>query len=177
MKVLIATKNSGKIEAAKKALERYFDSVEIEGIAVSSEVPEQPVNEQIYQGAKNRVANLKKYAKENGIEAEFYLSAEGGIHNFFGMWENTNLVIIEDKNGVESVALSPSFPVPERLVDDIIKYDFSQVMNNLFTKDDERHNRGGGIQLLSHNEVTRIDITEMGFLMAITKFINGDIWK
>ena len=177
MKVLIATKNAGKIEGAKRALERYFENVEIEGIAVSSDVPEQPVNDEIYQGAKNRGANLKKYAKENSIEAELYLSAESGIHNKFGMWINTNLVLIEDKNGLESVGLSPSFPVPERLVEDITKTDFSQVMNNLFTKDDERHNKGGGIQLLSHNQMTRIDMTEMAFIMALTKYINGEIWK
>jgi len=177
MKALIATKNSGKIESAKKALEKYYENVEVEGIPVPSDVPEQPVNDQICQGARNRVKNLKAYAKENNIEADFYMSAEGGIHNFFGMWENTNLVVIEDANGTESVALSPSFPVPERLVDEIIEKDFSQVMNRLFTKDEERHNRGGGIQLLSDGKVTRIDITEMAFIMALTKYINGEIWK
>ena len=34
MKVLIATKNQGKIEGAKKALEHYFKDVEIKGIPV-----------------------------------------------------------------------------------------------------------------------------------------------
>lgn len=177
MKVLIATKNAGKIEGAKRALERYFENIEITGIPVPSDVPEQPVNEEIYQGAKNRVTNLKNYAKENNMEADLYLSAESGIHNKFGMWINTNMVLIEDNNNFESVGLSPSFPVPERLVEDIRNTDFSQVMNNLFTKDDERHNKGGGIQLLSHNELTRIDLTEMAFIMALTKYINGETWK
>lgn len=115
--------------------------------------------------------------KKIGIEADLYMSAEGGIHNFFGVWENTNLVVVENNASEESVALSPSFPVPERLVKEIVETDFSQVMNRLFVKDDERHNRGGGIQLLSQNQVTRIDITEQAFIMALTKFINGDIWK
>ena len=44
MKVLIATKNQGKIEGAKKALEHYFKDVEIIGIPVESDVPDQPVN-------------------------------------------------------------------------------------------------------------------------------------
>ena len=57
MKVLIATKNQGKIEGAKKALEHYFKNVEIKGIPVESDVPDQPVNKEIYQGAKNRVKN------------------------------------------------------------------------------------------------------------------------
>lgn len=63
MKVLVATKNQGKIEGAKRALENYFNNIEIIGIPVESDVSEQPVNDEIYNGAKNRVNNLKKYAK------------------------------------------------------------------------------------------------------------------
>ena len=74
MKVLIATKNQGKIEGAKRALENYFNNVEIEGIPVNSDVPDQPVNKEIYIGAKNRVKNLKEYAKNilswNGSESD-----------------------------------------------------------------------------------------------------------
>ena len=52
MKVLIATKNQGKIEGAKRALQNYFNDIEIQGIPVESNVGEQPVNEEIYIGAK-----------------------------------------------------------------------------------------------------------------------------
>ena len=76
MKVLIATKNQGKIEGAKRALENYFNNVEIEGIPVNSDVPDQPVNKEIYIGAKNRVKNLKEYAKNNNIEADLFLGIE-----------------------------------------------------------------------------------------------------
>ena len=51
MKILIGTKNPGKIEGAKQAFEKYFENVEIEGIAVNSEVGDQPFNEEILQGA------------------------------------------------------------------------------------------------------------------------------
>ena len=83
MKILIGTKNPGKIEGAKKAFETYFKDVEVYGIQVDSEVNAQPVNEEIVKGAKNRVKNLKKYAKENKIEADFFVASEGGINNFF----------------------------------------------------------------------------------------------
>ena len=63
MKILIGTKNKGKIEGAKRAFERYFNDVKVEGISVQSEVADQPVNDEILQGARNRVKNLKKYAK------------------------------------------------------------------------------------------------------------------
>ena len=38
MKILIATKNPGKIEGAKRAFSKYFDDFEITGIPVSSDV-------------------------------------------------------------------------------------------------------------------------------------------
>ena len=44
MKVLIATKNHVNIEGEKKALEHYFKDIEIKGIPVESDVPDQPVN-------------------------------------------------------------------------------------------------------------------------------------
>lgn len=177
MKVLIATKNQGKIEGAKKALEHYFTDIEIEGIPVQSNVPEQPVNKEIYEGAKNRVKNLKKYAKENNIEADLFLGIESGINDLLGRWMITNIAIIEDSNNFESYGTSPSFPVPDRLVKDIIDTDLSQVMDKIFTKDDERHNKGGGIQLLTHNEISRIDLTEYAFIMALTKYVNGEKWR
>ena len=177
MKVLIATKNQGKIEGAKRALLHYFDNVEIEGIPVDSDVSEQPVNEEIYNGAKNRVKNLKRYAKENNMEADLYLSIESGINNLLGRWMITNIAVIEDNNDFESYGSSPSFPVPDKLVQDIIDTDLSQVMNKVFYKDEERRNKGGGIQLLTHNRISRIDLTEMAFIMALTKHINEDKWK
>lgn len=177
MKILIATKNQGKIEGAKKALEHYFENFDIEGISVSSNVPDQPVNSQIYEGAKNRVKNLKHYAKENNIEADLFLSIESGITNLLGRWMITNIAVFEDNYDFESYGTSPSFPVPDKFVEDIINSDLSKVMNEVFTQDDERHNKGGGIQLLTHNKISRINLTEFAFIMALTKYINGEKWR
>lgn len=177
LKVLIGSKNQGKIEGAKKALLNYFDNIEIEGIPVESNVEEQPVNDEIYIGAKNRVRNLKEYAQKNNKKADLYLAVESGITNSLGRWVITNIAVIEDNSDFESYGTSPSFPVPERLVKDIIDTDLSQVMDKVFTKDDERHNRGGGIQLLTHGKISRIDLTQMAFTMALTKYINDNKWN
>ena len=64
MKAVIGTKNKLKVENARKALLHYFDDVEIIGIDVESEVAEQPINEEVYQGAKNRIENLKNSVKK-----------------------------------------------------------------------------------------------------------------
>ena len=62
MKILIATKNPGKIEGAKRAFSNYFDNIIVEGVPVPSDVSEEPVNDELYNGSNNRVQNLKKYA-------------------------------------------------------------------------------------------------------------------
>ena len=174
MKVLIATKNQGKIEGAKRALENYFNNVEIEGIPVNSDVPDQPVNKEIYIGAKNRVKNLKEYAKNNNIAADLFLGIESGINDLLGRWMITNIAVIEDNKGFESYGASPSFPVPDNLVQKVLDTNLSEAMDTVLG---ERHNHSGGIQLLTHNKISRIDLTEDAFIMALTKYINGEKWR
>ena len=50
MKILIATKNPGKIEGAKRAFSNYFDNIIVEGVPVPSDVSEEPVNDELYNG-------------------------------------------------------------------------------------------------------------------------------
>ena len=177
MKALIGSKNEGKIESAKEALSLYFKNVEVLGIKVSSEVSEQPVNDEIYKGAKNRIENLKQYAKKNNIDVDIYMSVESGINRLPCGHVISNVAMIEDKNGSISYGTGPQFPVPDKYVEDIIKTNLSTVMNKIFGEDNERHNRGGGIQMLTHGKVSRIDSSKMAFIMALTKFINEEIWK
>lgn len=176
MKILMGTKNPGKIEGAKLAFEKYFDNVEIEGIGVDSDVSNQPLNNEIFLGAKNRVKNLKKYAKENNIEADFYIASEAGITNLLGDWIDINAAVIENKDGFQTVGCSQGFQVPDRLMPEIIETELGKVMDRLFCR--ENLGRGkGGISRLTHDEVTRIELTKNAFVMALIGHTNGDLWR
>lgn len=176
MKILIGTRNPGKIQGAKEAFEKYFDNVEIEGISVDSEVGNQPFNKEILQGAKNRVKNLKKYAKENEIEADFYISSEAGITNLLGEWIDINCVVIENSKGFQSVGTSQGFPIPEKYIEEIKQTELGKVMDKIFSGKDLGKGKGG-ISYLTKDAVSRIDLTRNAFIMALTQHINGDIWK
>ena len=176
MKVLIGTKNPGKIEGARQAFERYFDNVEIEGIPVNSDVGDQPVNEEIFKGARNRVKNLKEYAKNNNIKADYFVSSEAGITNLLGEWIDINYVVIENKEGLQSVGTSQGFPIPDRYIDEIKETELGKVMDKIFSGKDLSKGKGG-ISFLTKGEISRIDLTKNAFIMALTKHINGDIWK
>lgn len=178
MKAIIGTKNQGKVESAKKALEKYFDDVEIIAISVSSEVNDQPVNLEIVQGAKNRVKNLKQYCIENNIQVDLYMAIESGMQDLFnGEWMITNIAVIENSDGIQSVSTSASFPLPRKYVEETKSTNLSEIMNKVFQKDETRHKRGGGIELLTHGEISRIDLSFDAFVMALTKFINEEKWK
>ena len=176
MKILMGTKNPGKLEGAKQAFCKYFEDVEIEGISVESEVGAQPVNTEIMKGAKNRVKNLRKYAEENNIDADFFVASEAGITNSFGEWMDFNIAVIENKDGEQSVGSSAGFKIPDKYVDEIIATELRNIMDRLF--DGTNLSKGnGGIGNLTKGEITRIDLTRQAFIMAMIKFINGDIWK
>lgn len=175
MKVLIGTKNPGKIEGARRAFEKFFEDVVIEGVSSPSNVSEQPVDKDIYVGAKNRVDNLIKVAEENNLNADYFLGVESGITNLLGKWVIINIAVIKNKDGVESWGTSSAFPVPDKYVEEIIATDLGKVMDKIFKKNDLRSSIGG-INFLTHNKKSRIDLTEDAFVMALTQFINGNIW-
>ena len=176
MKVIVATKNPGKIEGVKNAFSNYFTDLEVVGIPASSDVSDEPVNEEIYVGAKNRVKNLKKYCLENNIEGDMFVSIESGITNQLGRWMIVNIAVIEDDKDFESYGISPGFPVPGKYVDDIIKTELGTVMDRIFSSEDLRSSYGG-ISLLTHDVISRIDLTEHAFVMALTTYINGNVWS
>lgn len=176
MKVLMGTKNPGKIEGARQAFEKYFDNVEIEGIPVNSDVGDQPVNEEILQGAKNRVKNLKEYAKNKNIKADYFVSSEAGITNLLGEWIEINCVVVENIEGLQSVGTSQGFPIPDKYIDEIKETELGKVMDKIFAGKELGKGKGG-ISFLTKNEVSRIDLTRNAFVMALTKHINGEIWR
>ena len=176
MKILIATKNAAKIQGAREAFSTYFGNFDLEGIAVPSEVPDQPINEQIFQGAKNRIKNLVRFAEQNNIEADYFLSVESGLTKQLGSWLNISIAIIRDKYGYESVGTSPAYPVPEKYVGEIIQTDLEKVFTKIFNQDEINPNKGG-VRLLTHGQITRADLIMEAFLMALTEIVNGSVWR
>lgn len=175
MKVLLASLNAAKIQGATEAFEKFFKNVELSGINVASNVSEQPLDEEIYLGAKNRVKNLIKYAKNNNLTADYFAAIESGISNIFGKYVIINACVIVDKNGYESWGYSAGFPVPKKYVNKIKKISLGCVMDEIFNENNLRQQKGG-INFLTNGVITRSDISRDSFIMALTQFVN-EYWK
>lgn len=175
MKILIATKNTAKIEGVTKAFELYFDDLVVGGINIPSKVSEQPVNDEIYLGAKNRAEGLVEYAKQNNMDCDYFCAIESGISNSLGEWIIVNVAVIIDKNGKTSFGTSAGFPVPNKYVDKIISTNLGEVMDEMFKQNNLRVGKGG-VHFLTNGKVSRADLTKDAFIMALTKFIN-ECWS
>ncbi len=173
--ILIASENPSKIEAVSLAFSKFYEDFDINGIAVPSNVPKQPVNQEIYQGAINRCHNLRKYALANNLKADYYVGVEAGITNLLGPWVNLNLVYIENDQGENSTGISQGYPFPEKYLDEIINDEFGKVMDKHYNLINS--GQGKSVEyLFSKGNISRIDLVEDATILALTKFINKDIW-
>ena len=98
LKVAIATASHEKIDGIIKAISRFYNlelpEIEICYTSVESGVPSQPFNEETYEGALNRVNNIRKEFKE----MDLYNSCEAGIESIsFKQYFNVQVICIFEK--------------------------------------------------------------------------------
>jgi len=114
MKIIIGTKNEGKLRAVSTALRNYsfFDNYSIDGTDVSSGVNAQPIGfDEIYSGARNRAVNA--FSK---VESPRYsIGIEGGIVVMpNNMFHNVTACVFYDGSAVYP-GFSSLFPLPRTL--------------------------------------------------------------
>ena len=175
IKILIGSKNKAKIEGAKLAFEKYFSDFEIISENMPSNVNDQPINEEIILGARNRIKGLKDLKMK---DIDFYISSEAGLISIGKTWININMGIIEDSSGYESIGTSQGFMIPNNKVEIIKEKSLGVVMDEMFNAHGLSKLKGG-INLLTLGEVSRIQLVRDSFILALVPFIeqNQKIWK
>ena len=93
-----------------------------------------------------------------------------------GEWIDINAVVIEDSKGFQSVGTSQGFPIPDKYIDEIKETELGKVMDKIFSGRELGKGKGG-ISFLTRNEVSRIELTRIAFIMALTSHIYEDIWR
>lgn len=122
MKIAIATKSADKISGIKNALSSFFNketTIEYYAISVKSNVSDQPFDSETYEGALNRVNNIRNELPD----MDYYISCEAGIENTFGQYFNVQVVcIFENKSQMIFWGKSAGWSVPTDDIE-IIKND------------------------------------------------------
>ena len=176
MKVLVGSQNPVKIEAAKEAFSKYFDNVEVIGIKVDSKVSDQPVNDETFEGAKNRALELKKINGEKNLGAKFFVGIEGGIIKLYSKWFAFGGMCIIDDKGRIGFGTSPHFELPESIIKHLLNgTELGDVVDKI-TGEHNTKQKGGAIGFFTKNIMDRKNLYVHGLVVALIPFINENLY-
>ncbi len=176
MKVLVGSQNPVKIEATKEVFRKYFDQTNIIGINVPSEVSAQPVDEEMFEGAKNRALQLKKISEKKNFEADFFIGIEGGIIKLYSRWFASGVACLIDNQGRFCYGLSPCFELPGYIVDKLLSgSELGVVMEQISGKNNIKQEEGA-IGFLSKGMMDRKNLYIHCLIAALVPFINKELY-
>lgn len=173
-KVIIASKNPVKIQAAKNGLKKTFPSQEFQciGVSVPSNVSDQPMSDdETFLGAKNRADNASKTYEG----ADFYIGIEGGIEITGGEMQAFAWIVIKS-NGKYGKSRTGTFFLPKQVVD-LIKEgkELGEADDILFKRDNSKQ-KSGAVGILTGDIIDRTTYYTEAVILALIPFRNVDLY-
>ena len=177
MKILVGSTNPVKIEAVQTAFGSYFDEITVEGIKVGSEVPDQPINEETFEGACNRAASLKEVNDAEGLGAEYFVGIEGGIIELDTKWFAFGAMCIMNRDGKVGYGTSGHFPVPPTMTERLLAgEEMGEITDEITGEENTKHGEGF-VGFLTQGIINRTDFYTPGIIFALTPFLNDELYK
>lgn len=173
MKVIVGSKNPVKIKATKNILEKIHGEVDVKGIDVDSEVPDQPFGkDETIQGAINRA--------KNAYSDDFDLSVgiESGLmeipKSITGYIDLQWCAIFDGKK--ITLGVSAGFEYPPHVIEEVLKgTEVGDVMDKV-TGVDNLGQKTGAVSYLSKGMLNRTENTEQCVLTAMIPRMNEKIY-
>lgn len=174
MKLIVASKNPVKVEAALEGFQSMFpeESFETEGISADSGVSDQPLtDEETLRGAENRA----KHAKVLFPEADFWIGIEGGLEEIGSKhWAFAWVCVLSHTK--EGKARSASFALPPK-VSDLIRegMELGDADDQVFGSSNSKQ-KNGAVGLLTGNIMVRKTLYIPTVVLALIPFRNADLF-
>ena len=172
-KVIIASKNPVKINAAKIGFEKMFpnDNFEFASVSVPSDVSDQPISSQeTMLGASNRADNARNAA----ADADYWVGIEGGIERSKrpnGEMCTFSWVVIRS-NDIIGKAKTGTFFLPPKIVELISNGKELGEAGNIVFEQTNLKQKGGAVGLLTENAVDRTKFYSEAVVLALIPFKN-----
>lgn len=175
-KVIVASKNPVKINAAKEAFQKMFpvEDFEFEGISAESGVSEQPMSdEETFTGAKNRADNASKEIPG----ADFWVGMEGGVEPKEDEIEAFAWMIVKSKKGEYGEARTGTFMLPTEIVRLMTEenMELGYASDVVFNETNSKQKQAT-IGLLTDSLITRTDYYVHATIMALIPFKNPELY-
>lgn len=170
--VHVGTDNPVKVRAVRHVLADIYDRVRVKGVAVSTGVPEQPVDQQAAVGAMNR-------ARAALTDADFGVGIEAGLlwDASVGDYLDVQYCAVVDRAGRVTLGHGPGFEYPSAVIARVKGgKTVSQAMGEL-TGVREIGSKYGAIGYLTERRMDRDTLTEAAVLMAMVPRIRRDLYR
>lgn len=175
-KIVVASLNPVKIEAARLSFARAFSGEEfsLSGVAAVSGVASQPLSDvETRQGALNRLQSAKSL--EPG--ADFYIAFEGGVEDKEGRLAEFAWAAVLSADGRSGEARSATFFGPDGFRDLVIGQgmEVGEATDVLFNEKNSKQ-KIGAVGNFSRGAVTRTDFYVQPGILALLPFIHPELY-
>jgi inosine/xanthosine triphosphatase len=176
MKILVGSSNPVKIASVETAFSKYFDEVEVTGIAVESGVSCQPLNDETFIGAQNRAVSLKLINDQKNFGASFFVGIEGGITKQFDKWFAFGCMCIVDQYEKIGFGMSPHFELPDLVVEKLLKgKELGLVMDEILNQENSKQ-KNGAIGFFTNGVMNRQELYVEGLKVALVPFLHKEMF-
>ena len=174
-KIIVASKNPVKINAALLGFQKMFpkEKFEVLGVSVPSGVSDQPMNDtQTFTGALNRVKN----ASTQVPDADFWVGIEGGLELRGLDMEIFAWVVIKSTNKKFGKSRTGTFFLPPK-VSELIKQgkELGEADDIVFGRTNSKQ-ENGSVGILTHNIIDRIKYYVEAVILALIPFKNPKLY-
>ncbi len=173
MKIHVGTGNPLKVKATRAAFQAAFSDrpIEVVQVAVSSDVPPQPFEDDVAKGAILRARKALR-------DADFGVGIEAGLVRLPGTERYLNLQVcaIIDRADNLRTGSGPGFELPSHLVTSLqhgstLNREMSRISGIPEIKEGE-----GAIGYLTKGVIDRFEVTYTAVLMALVPWIRRDLF-
>lgn len=170
----VGSQNPVKVRGIREAFSRFYRVKAVKSKSVNTGIPPQPIGlDQILEGAKLR-ATLSM-----DPECDFGVGVEAGFYAVGGEPYDVEVAYVVSRTGEHSVGFSPSFPIPPKVYDSVVKgvyRELEEAVEDLF-KVEKIGDREGFIGILTRGVCERWVLGYYATLMALVKFINRELYS
>jgi inosine/xanthosine triphosphatase len=175
MKIVVASKNPVKMNAAARGFEKMFPGkfFEVEGVPVPSGVGDQPkTDSETILGAMNRIGA----AYEKNPSADFYVGIEGGIEEKDGEIEVFAWIVVKSKDGRTGKGRAGTFFLPEKMAELIRQgKELGEVDDIIFGRTNSKH-INGTVGVLTDDVIDRTEYYVHPVILALIPFKNEALY-
>jgi len=175
-KILVGSKNPVKISAVNEVFKKYFETVDVKGFEVMSKVPDQPVNEETFNGAKNRALELFEINKKKNLNADYFVGIEGGIIQTYSKWFAFGCMCIVDNEMRTGFGTSAHFELPKKIVNELLNgKELGDVMDKIQDAENTKQ-KHGAIGFFTNGIMNRTELYVPGLITALIPFLHKNLF-